>query len=534
MPGDVDLVRGGLQFHRYGRLAEAEVLYRQALAENPKNAAASHLLGVIAHERGQHQAAMEWIGRALALQPDYAEAHSDLGNSLKAQGQLPAAAESYRRALSLQPALVEARFNLASALFDLGQHDEAIELYEAVVQQQPDHAQAWNNLGNSLFQRSRFEDALPPYQQAVRLNPDDAEAHYNFGNLLYVLGHVEEALVAEETAIELKPQFAEARFRRATLLLLKGDFERGWPEYEWRWQASRVPQPALSQPTLSRAQWQGGSLAGKTILLYTEQALGDAIQFVRYAPVLKQQAARVVVACHPALVPLLKQASGVDEVVSELTEQTRFDSHAPLLSLPGILPTTLPTIPATVPYLNADAGLVAQWRERLRGQPGFRVGVNWRGRGGEGVLAMRDIPAYCFKALAELPGVRLVNLQQGPTRHELRAELGDSKPAESKLIDPGDEFDTAHGAFMDTAAIMQNLDLIITSDTSIAHLAGALGVPVWVALPLAPDWRWLLARRDSPWYPTMRLYRQQRLGDWTSVFDEIRADVLLVMKSQAT
>jgi hypothetical protein len=226
-------------------------------------------------------------------------------------------------------------------------------------------------------------------------------------------------------------------------------------------------------------------------------------------------------------VPLLKQARGVDEVVSELTDEPRFDFHAPLLSVPGILQTTLATIPAAVPYLAADRTLMVQWRERLASQTGFRIGVNWRGRGGEGVLAMRDIPARWFASLAEVPGVRLISLQQGPARQELSAELGDSR-----LVDFGDELDTAHGAFMDTAAILQSLDLVITSDTSIAHLAGALGVSVWVALPLAPDWRWQLARRDSPWYPTMRLYRQQKLGDWESVFEEIRADLLSAARSK--
>jgi tetratricopeptide (TPR) repeat protein len=520
MPADVDLVRGGLQFHRYGRLAEAEVLYRQALAENPQNAAAWHFLGVIAQERGQHAVSLELIGRALTLQPDYAEAHSDLGNALKAQQQVQAAADCYRRALSLKPALVEARFHLANCLFEQGQFDEAIGGYQAVVEQRPDHAPAWNNLGNALFKRGRFEDALQPYQEAVRLNLDDAETHYNLGNLLYLLGHIDDALAEEEKAIDLKPQFAEARFRRATLLLLKGDFARRWHEYEWRWEASGVPRPALSPP-----QWQGEPLARKTILLHTEQALGDAIQFIRYAAVLNEQGAQVIAACHPALVPLLTLARGVDEVVSELTDEMRFDFHAPLLSLPGILGTTLATIPGSVPYLQGDSALVARWRERLASVRGFRIGINWRGRGGEGVLAMRDIPARWFASLAEVPGVRLINLQQGPARHELREEPGDSR-----LIDFGDELDTAHGAFMDTAAIMQSLDLVITSDTSIAHLAGALGVPVWVALPLAPDWRWLLERRDSPWYPTMRLYRQPRPGDWASVFEEIRADLRATLK----
>jgi len=293
--------------------------------------------------------------------------------------------------------------------------------------------------------------------------------------------------------------------------LLQGDFEGGWPEYEWRWKTGQLRERCFAQP-----RWNGEPLAGKLILLHAEQGLGDTIQFVRYAAIVKSLGATVVVECQRALVKLLGSCAGIDRLVGAGDDLPSFDFHAPLLSLPGIFRTDLASIPAPVPYLRAAQDLVEQWRVKLMKVDGFRVAMNWRGEAGKPDSMRRAIPLPLFATLSELSGLRLISVQKDVQDRE-------TKTLDSRsIVNPGPEIDTAHGAFMDTAAIMRNVDLVITSDTSVAHLAGALGVPVWVALPFVPDWRWLLDRSDSPWYPTMRLFRQNKRGDWKSVFEEIR------------
>lgn len=305
-------------------------------------------------------------------------------------------------------------------------------------------------------------------------------------------------------------------------MLLLGDFKHGWAEYEWRFSSGKVESFDFPQP-----QWKGQNISGKTILLYAEQGLGDTIQFVRYASMVKNQGAYVIVACQKPVAKLLTNISGIDQLITEGQPFPVFDCYAPLLSLPGIFKTELSSIPAKVPYLFADQALAAYWQSRLRGVSGFRMGINWRGKVDSAEWIQRDIPLDLMASLAELPGVRLISLQKGPGQQDLTSAAG-----RLPIIDLG-EFDTEQGAFMDTAAIMMNLDLIITSDTSIAHLAGALGVPVWVALPLVPDWRWLLDRSDSPWYPTMRLFRQEQIGDWTGVFENIKTALFKLLEGEA-
>ena len=332
----------------------------------------------------------------------------------------------------------------------------------------------------------------------------------NLGLALYAQLKVDEAGECFRRALELKPGFAGAHGNLSHVMLLKGDFEQGWMEYEWRWESDQLLKREFREP-----RWMGEPLAGRTILLHAEQGLGDTFQFIRYAALLKGRGAKVIVECQRAMVKLLARCGAIDQVVATGDELPSFDVHSPLLSVPGIIGTTLENIPADVPYLFADPDLVDDWRERLKGLSGFRVGINWQGREGQGTFRLRDIPIECFAPIAQLPGVRLISLQKGEGRKELAG-------AGFPIFDPGEDVDTAHGGFMDTAAIMKNLDLVITSDTSVPHLAGALGVPVWLALPFVPDWRWLLDRSDSPWYPTMRLFRQRRPGDWAGCLGKCR------------
>jgi hypothetical protein len=298
-------------------------------------------------------------------------------------------------------------------------------------------------------------------------------------------------------------------------MLLTGDFENGWKEYEWRWQADDTPARLIPKP-----QWDGRRLNSATILLHAEQGFGDTFQFVRYAALVKQLGGHVLFDCPRRLTNILASCPGIDQLICEGDPLPHFDVHAPLLSVPGLVHTRLETIPANVPYLFADKSRVEVWREKLQAIQGFRIAINWQGRAGKGTYRKRDVPLGCFARLQELPGVRLISLQQG-----IRHEDGREMLTPAGLFDPGADFDTVHGAFVDTAAIMKNVDLVISSDTSIPHLAGALGVPIWVALPSVADWRWLLDRRDSPWYPTMKLFRQQHPGDWDAVFSEIMSEL---------
>jgi hypothetical protein len=313
----------------------------------------------------------------------------------------------------------------------------------------------------------------------------------------------------------LKPDYPEAHANHAHACLQAGDWRRGWVEYEWRRKTKPCSPSRFSQPL-----WSGESLAGKTILLHAEQGLGDTIQFVRYAPLVKRYDARVIVECQKPLLRLLAGCPGIDRLIGEGEELPAFDVQAPLMSLPAILNTTLENMPADVPYIFAAPELVARWRERLGSIEGFKIGISWQGNPRFPGDRFRSIPLRCFAALARLPGVRLISLQKGAGREQL-VEVRDDFP----VVDLADELDEEAGPFMDRAAVMKNLDLVVTSDTAIAHLAGALGVPAWVALKFAADWRWLLDRSDSPWYPSMRLFRQQTRGDWSQVFARM-ADAL--------
>ena len=500
-----------IQHHQAGRLQAAEQIYRQILQVEPNHPDAIHLLGMIAYQAGKHAAAVEYIRRAIGLRGTSATFHNNLGNVLMDQGKRDEAVACYRRALELKPDYAAAHSNLGNAFWDQGKLDEAVACYRRALDLKPDYAEAYNNLGAALKDQGKLDEAVTCYRRALELKSGYADAHNNLGVALVSQGKLNEAVACYSRVLELDPERAEARLNRSFLWLLTGDFEHGWPEYEWRWRTKQISPRPFQQPL-----WDGSSLAGKTILLHAEQGLGDAIQFVRYAPLVKQLGGTIIVECQQPMLPLLATCPGIDRLVGQGGELPAFTTHAPLLSVPGILKTSLDTIPASVPYLFAARALVESWREKLRGVSGFKIGINWQGRAGQGSWLARNIPLQQFAALAAIPGVRLISLQKGSGREELTQER-----ERFPVLDPGNEVDQESGAFMDTAAIMMNLDLVITSDTAIPHLAGALGVPVWLALPFAPDWRWLLDRTDSPWYPTMRLFRQQERDNWHGVFEQI-------------
>jgi hypothetical protein len=408
--------------------------------------------------------------------------------------------------------LAEAHFNLAVIFRTHRQWAAAEESYREAIRVKPS-AESYNNLGSIYRLQGKFAEAIECFQRALELRPDFAEVLSNLGNVFMVQGRRAEAMICYDQTLRMRPDHAPAHANRAQARLAAGDFEAGWPEYEWRWKCAGGPRHAHPAPP-----WDGSPLAGRTLLVHAEQGLGDTLQFIRYVPLLASRGGSIVVEVQPSLLPLLAQ-SGFAGVVAKGATLPHVDLRIGLLSLPGVMGTTLVNIPADVPYLSADPGLVEHWRGVLADTNRFKVGIAWQGSTTNESDRLRSIPLAHFAPLDQA-NVELVSLQKGFGSEQLAAVAG-----EFRVRDFGDALDGQRGAFMDTAAIMKNLDLVITSDTATAHLAGALGVRVWVALPTAADWRWMYDRQDSPWYPTMRLVRQTSFDDWSGVFARLAEDL---------
>ena len=427
-------------------------------------------------------------------------------------GDVVAGERAYRRVLARAPRNADAWCYLGMACHDQERWDEAIAAYRRALEIRPDFAIVHNNLGNTLRMQRLLRESVASFDRAIRLKPDYVNAYKNKGTALLWEGHIDEAMACYERALTLAPDDAEVRKNLGVIRLLQGDFERGWREYEWRARAV-----AGAVPSYERPRWNGSPLDGRTTLLAAEQGLGDTVHFIRYAAVLKARSdCRVIAACQRPLLPLLATCPGIDHLVAQDDPPPRFDVWAPLLSLPGLLRHhAVEDFPASVPYLFPPPALTDRWRTELSVYGGVRIGIAWQGNPKHQADRMRSVPLAEFAPLASLEGLRLLSLQKGPGTDQLEGlaqRLG--------IVPLHDRLD-ATAAFVDTAAVMQHLDLVITSDTAVAHLAGALGVPVWVALYHVPDWRWLLGRDDSPWYPTMRLFRQTAVGDWPGVFARI-------------
>jgi hypothetical protein len=413
--------------------------------------------------------------------------------------------------LRLDPNHVEALNNLSVALQAQGDIECALDGLRRAIALKPEYADAHSNLGNALQEQGQLDGAVASYRQALQLKPAHFDALNNLGNALRAQGKLVESVASYERALQVKPDNPQVRMSRALCWLQMGDFERGWAEYEWRLKCREFSIPAFRQPL-----WDGSPLEGRLILLYADHGLGDSIQFIRYAPMVKARGGCVIVACQQPLARLLATCPGIDEVFAEGSLLPDFAFYAPLMSLPRILATSLSSVPAEVPYLAADRALVEQWRGELEPGGGFRIGIVWQGNPRYRRDHQRSFRLAQLEPLARVEGVRLLSLQKGAGTDQI-AQLGER----FAVSDLGSQFTD----FMDTAAVMRNLDLVITSDSSIAHLAGALGVPIWVAIPVAADWRWLNEREDSPWYPTMRLFRQKRWGDWDEVFARMAGEL---------
>jgi Tfp pilus assembly protein PilF len=481
------------------------------LALQPDFAEAHNNLGLVLREQQDLNGAAECFRRALAANPDFATALSNLGLVLIEQDQLAEAVSCCRRALELRPGLVDAHINLALALRKQTELEEAATCCERALALKPDSAVACNCLALVRKDQGQDDETRKLFLRALALKPDYADPHFNLANAAVDQRKLDEAVSRYRRAIELKPGYADAHYNHALTLLLMGRLEEAWPEYEWRFR-----RPGKAEQVLPRPRWTGELLTGRTILLRCEQGMGDMLQFIRYAELVKQQGATVIVEAPHPLMRLLASCPGVDSVIEAGGPAPHFDVYLPLLSLPGIFRTSLATVPARIPYLSPDEQSVAHWKAELGSGPGFKIGIAWQGSPAYKADRQRSIPLARFSPLASVPGVRLYSLQMGLGREQLQDVAGTMS-----ITDLGDRL----GDFHNTAAIMRNLDLIISCDSAPVHLAGAIGMPVWLPQTYMPDWRWMLDRTDSPWYPTVRLFRQQAPGDWDPVFSAMRAEL---------
>jgi lipoprotein NlpI len=488
------------------------------VALRPDDAAAYYSRGNTLRDLGRSAAALASYDRAIALRPGHAEAYNNRGNLARDQGRAEAALADYERAIALRPEFAEAHYNRGTALRDLRRPEAAVAAYDRAIAARPDFAEAHNNRGNALRDLDRPEAALLSYGNAIKSRPDYAEACYSRGAVLWDLGRPEEALPCYDQALALKPDFVEARYNKGICHLALGDYERGWEGFEWRRKSRFVP----PRGDLSGAPWLGDfPIAGKTILVHAEQGFGDSLQLCRYVPLLAALATVVLEVPRP-LLRLFARLPGVTRIVAHGDPLPPFDARIPMMSLPLAFRATRATIPAAVPYLTAGPERSAVWRRRLAALPGRKIGLVWAGsplRGlprAEAMDRRRSISLQQYAPLTAVPGLCLISLQKGEPAAQTR-----TPPAGMVLHDWSEELSD----YADTAALVDALDLVISVDTSVAHLAGGLGKPVWVLNRYDQCWRWLRNRTDSPWYPTARLFQQRSPGDWAGVLRAV-ADAL--------
>ncbi|MBW4577942.1 MAG: tetratricopeptide repeat-containing glycosyltransferase family protein [Aphanothece sp. CMT-3BRIN-NPC111] len=465
-----EALKTAIQLQQQGHLSQAEQIYRQVLQQQPHHAQALHLLGLLGLQVGKYEIAIEYISKAIEANPSNSAFHNNLGVVFKKVGTV----------------------------------EEAIVCYQKALELNPKDASCHYNLGNLFRQREQLEEATVCYQEAVAIQPEYFEAHNNLGLALRDRGQLVGAITCFQKALAINSNYAEAHLNWALMLLLFGDFRRGFAEHEWRWQMNDIQPRPFTQPL-----WDGSNLEGRTILLHAEQGLGDTIQFIRYAPIVAGYGGRVLVECYAPLIQLFKSIPGIEQLLVIGETLPEFDVHAPLMSLPYILGTTLETVPAHIPYLSPPIPLIEL---EVFPQVQLKVGIVWSTKPTHPTAGRRSYPPSYLLKLQNIPGIALYSLQKDPPLADI-----EQLRKTPKVQDLSDQLHD----FTDTASVISQLDLVITVDTAIAHLAGALGKKVWVLLPFIPDWRWMLGHQDSIWYPTMRLFRQESPGDWAGVFRRV-------------
>jgi tetratricopeptide (TPR) repeat protein len=491
------------QHRQAGRLQAAEELCRQILKTVPGHAETLHLLGIIAHQAGNPAVAIEFVRQAIASDGRVPLYHCNLGEICRLAGRLDEALVAGRQALALRSDFPEALNNLGIVHFDRGEYEESITQYRRAVELVPSYAEAHSNLGNALRALRRLDEAISAYTRALELKPTFADAFSNRALTYHLLARFDEAIADFRRAIATQPLHGNAHAGLAMNHLLRGRFSEGFVEYEWRWRSSELP----SRPPIA-APWKGEDPRGKRLLVHAEQGLGDTLHFCRYLPLLRERGAKVVLHVQGPLRSLIRGAMPWLELVAEGEPLPATDAQCSLLSLPHLFGTTLDTVPATIPYLHAEEEAASRFASMMGRGPKLKVGIVWAGSTKHLNDVDRTMALSTLAPILAVERVRFFSLQIG-------ARPGDCLP------DPVTDLAPELIDFAQTAGAMAALDLLISVDTAPVHLAGAMGKPVWVLLPFVPDWRWLLEREDSPWYPTLRLFRQQTRGDWRAPVDAV-------------
>ena len=509
-----NLVQQGVTLHQQGNLIEAQVIYEKILSIQPDHFNALQLLGVLFSQAEQYLQSIEVLYKALQINPNHARTYSNYGIALKELKRFDEALGSYDQAIAINPDYGDAYYNRGNTLMELKRFDEALSSYDQAIAINPDYHESYNNRGNTLKELKRFDEAINSYNQAITINPDYHEPYNNRGNTLKEFKRFDEALVSYNQAISIDPDYADAYFNKSLLLILRGEYGEGWQLYEWRWKQKHNinSRRAYKQPL-----WLGHeSLINKTLLITIEQGFGDYIQFIRYALLVEQLGAKVILEVPLVLMKLASTLKGHFIFVESGKSLLDFDYYCPIVSLPLAFKTTVETIPATLPYLYVDKAKKQQLNKRLGKQVMTRIGLVWTGGPDHKKDCDRSLLLKQFSSLLTLPfefhslqkDIREVDAQtiiDFPHMYQHQDELQD---------------------FSDTAALVDAMDIIISVDTSVAHLAGAMGKKLLLLLPYLPDFRWMLDREDSPWYPSAKLYRQEKINDWDTALEKLKADLL--------
>lgn len=500
---------------KQGRLDDALEAYDKAIALQSDFVSAWNNSAIVLHNQGRFSEAIQRYQQVLALQPDRISLYNNLGNALQSLGKFEEAVHAYGQILQRQSNDAPAHNNLGNALFHLGDVSKAIKHYKQALLFKPDYAQAYQNLGNALLKQDRIEEAIHAFQQAVRLNPEYFEAYNSWGCALKAQQRLPEAIAMFQKTLSINPDYPDAWYNWGDVLLLLGHYQEGWEKYEYRLKLADYP-PLRTEKT----QWRGEPIAGKTLFIYHEQGLGDSIHFIRFIPLLKQWDCHVIFECPETLLRLFRTVPGIHCLVKRGETLPEFDLFTPLMSLPHCLRTTLETIPQKTPYLTLEPNASAFIPERLKAPSSeFRlnVGIAWASHSSAWTRFRRTCPLPLFSNLFDCPEVAFWNLQFPLDRDEQKC-----LDEHSNVFLIGEAINDLY----DMATVMTHLDLVISVDTAIAHLAGALGIPVWILIPTIPDWRWMQHRTDSPWYPKARLFRQRHLGDWRRVIKDVKQALL--------
>lgn len=510
-----------LQFYKSGYLHEAAAIYREIIAIQSDVAETHKNYGNVLLNLGCLEDAEHAYRQALILKPDFGEAFNNLGNVLRFENRLDESVDAFRRSLALMPDRVEVYINFANTLMESDNFLEAEQLYRKAIVLNPDYAPAYNGRGNALFALGRYEAAEKNYRYAIKICSDYIEAYSGLGNCCKKLLRFEAAEYAYRQAIDVRPDDTMAKYNLSMLKLLQGEYEEGLPLYEYRFEGAERDLFADNIITIIRKQvqgytlWCGESLEGKTLSVVTEQGSGDSLMMMRYLPLIKQKGCkRLIVYCLPTMKRIFQAMAGVDEVIAD-DRQMPCGLYCSLMSLPYLFNTRLDSIPCTIPYLNVPDDMKLKWQIYFRKMNGVKVGLVWAGGKTTKSDKLRSILLCKFASLFEVKGVHLVSLQKGEDATRQLHGLG------WNLVDRMDECDD----FFDTAALVSELDLVISVDTSVAHLAGALGKPVWLLNRFESEWRWMIGRTDSPWYPSMKIFTQKEFGNWDGVIERVTKEL---------